>query len=242
MGSTSKEVIAKEKICLALDMEDRDKILGIVDELKGLVGYFKLNSAFALHGPGLVRDIKAKGCKVFLDLKFHDIPNTVSSYSAAAAAIGIDIFNVHALGGKDMMVAALNSAEACRGRTRPRIIAVTVLTSHDKKSMNALGIPGEVDDEVLLLAKSAAEAGLDGIVCSAQDLERIKPHLPKSFCFITPGIRPVGADKGDQKRVMTPANAIRAGSSLLVIGRAILDAKDRKKAALEILNDVVSAL
>jgi orotidine-5'-phosphate decarboxylase len=244
---TKKEQEAREMLCLPLDMDDKDEIIKTVDELYDLVGYFKLNFAFTNHGPEIVDAIKKKGCKIFLDLKFHDIPNTVSGYARAATRMGVDMFNVHAAGGHEMMHAAVTAAneEAEKNCTaRPKIIAVTVLTSLDKKTMNDdLGISGSVEDSVLRLARLAESAGLDGVVCSAADLYAVKDKLPKDFLFVTPGVKGVTTAAGsDQKRVFSPANAVKDGSSLLVVGRAITDAPNRRDAALEILQDMAKSL
>jgi len=227
----------KDYLCVALDMDDRNRILDLVHELKGHVGFFKLNSAFTRFGPGLVEDIKEIGGKVFLDLKFHDIPNTVASYAKACAELGVDMFNVHAAGGMEMMkAAAVNAGSA-------RVIAVTVMTSISQQGMNReMNIAGKVEDQVHRWAKLSSEAGLHGIVCSAADLHAFRDELPKDFMYVTPGVRPAGADHQDQKRVFTPSKAINSGSSLLVVGRAILGADDRVAAAKAIVDEIASAL
>lgn len=246
MELTEKQQQAKDYICVALDIDDKEEILKTVDELKDVVGYFKLHFGITRHGMGLVDEIKKKGVKVFLDFKFHDIPNTVAGYARAATNMGIDIFNLHASGGREMMEAAVRGANEEAEKNcgvKPKIIAVTVLTSLDKNNLNnELGISGNVEDTVLRLGKLTRESGLDGIVCSAADLKSIKDKLPDNTFYITPGIRPVGVSSDDQKRVMTPQNAIKDGSSLLVIGRAITGADDKKKAAIEILDDIAKAL
>jgi len=245
MELTEKEKLARDYVCVALDIDDRDELLKVVDEVKDLVGYFKIHTAFTNYGPEIVEEVKKRGAKIFLDLKFHDIPNTVAGYSRAATSMGVDLFNAHVSGGKAMIEAAVKSAEEEAERdcgTRPKVIGMTVLTSLDKSAMNEVGFPGEVDDQVLRLAKLAAEAGADGIVCSGADLERIKDELPKDFFYVTPGIRPPGVSAHDQKRVMTPSNAVKAGSSLLVIGRAIYGADDPKKAAYGVLKDIASVI
>jgi orotidine-5'-phosphate decarboxylase len=244
---TKKEQIARDMLCLPLDMDDREEILKTVDELYDLVGYFKLNFAFTNYGPEIVDAIKKKGCKIFLDLKFHDIPNTVSGYARAATRMGVDIFNVHATGGYEMMHAAVCAAEEEAEKNctiRPKIIAVTILTSLDKKALNdELGINGTVEESVLRLAKLSESAGLDGIVCSAADLYAIKDKLPNGFMFVTPGVKGVTTSAGaDQKRVFSPANAVKDGSTILVVGRAITDAPYKRKAALEILQDMAKSL
>lgn len=246
MELTEKQIQAKDYVCVALDIDDKEEILATIEELKDVVGYFKLHFGITRHGMGLVEEIKKKGVKVFLDFKFHDIPNTVAGYARAATNMGIDIFNLHAAGGKAMMEAAVKGAEEEAERNcsiRPKIIAVTVLTSLDKDNLNnEIGISGEVEETVLRYGKLARESGLDGIVCSAADLKDIKDKMPEDTFYITPGIRPVGVNADDQKRVMTPQNAIKDGSSLLVIGRAITGADDKKKAAIEILDDIAEAL
>jgi len=244
MQLTDKEKKARDYICLALDMADKDEIMKIIDEVWDLVGYFKIHVAFAYYGPEIVQAIKDKGGKVFFDSKYHDIPNTVAHFARAQTSMKTDMFNIHASGGVEMMKAAVQAAEEEAERdcaARPKIIAVTVLTSLDKKTLNAMGVPGEVDEQVIRLANAAKVAGVDGIVCAAADLEQVKPRLGDMF-YVTPGIRPVGVSAHDQKRVMTPSNAVKAGSSLLVIGRAIYGAKDRRKAAKEILEDIASVL
>jgi len=245
MNFTEKEKKAKEYICLALDTDDLDEIEEVCSELSEYVGYIKVHAAFLSHGPKVISIIKKHNCKVFLDLKFHDIPNTVAHYARIATMHGVDMFNLHICGGKEMILAAINSAEEEAERdcsARPKIIGVSVLTSLDNGSMNQVGIPGNVNEQVLRLGKLAAETGVDGIICSAADIKHIKDKLPKNFFYVTPGIRPVGVNAHDQKRVMTPGNAVKSGSSLLVIGRAILGTEDKKKAALEIVKEIASVM
>ncbi len=245
MELNNKEKLAKDHICLALDTSDLEEIKETVHDLKDLVGYFKIHTAFTNHGPQVIQEIKKNGGKIFLDLKFHDIPNTVAEYARAAARFGVDIFNLHASGGHDMMKAAVLAAreEAEISCTiPPKIIAVTVLTSLDEEDLTSIGMRGSTDEQVLRLAELAKHAGCDGIVCSAADLGTIRKDLPEDFFFVTPGIRPVGVDAHDQKRVMTPKNAIEDGSSLLVIGRAIMGAENKKQAAYDIIKDIASKL
>lgn len=244
---SEKEKKAREMLCLPLDMDDNGRIMQTVDELWDLVGYWKLNFAYTNYGPELVKAIKDKGGKVFLDLKFHDIPNSVAGYARAAVRLGVDMFNVHASGGHEMMESAQKAAEQEASRSgiqRPKIIAVTVLTSLDKDIMNnQLNISGEVEEQVLRLAKLTQKSGLDGVVCSAADLHAIKDKLPEDFLFVTPGVKGVTTAAGsDQKRVFSPGNAVEDGSSMLVVGRAILDAPDRRAAAYEILQDMAKKL
>lgn len=242
MKLTIAEERARDFLCLALDIHDRDEILHIVDECHDLVGCFKLNSAFTMHGPALVQDILDRRGRVFLDLKFHDIPNTVAHYADVSTRLGVHIFNVHCAGGSEMMRAAVDSAHKTAkalGRLPPLVIGITILTSVSQGIMNRdIGVHGTVASQVLKWAKLAQASGLDGIVCSGEDLSHIKALLPGGFYYITPGVRPAGVSNHDQKRVFTPANAVRAGSSLLVIGRAILGAPDRRRAAYDILKDI----
>jgi orotidine-5'-phosphate decarboxylase len=187
------------------------------------------------------------GGTVFLDLKYHDIPNTVQEAAAAAASLGIEMFNVHALGGIDMMRAAAEGARS-GGPTRPLVLGVTILTSHDQTSLNEdIGISGTLYDNVFRLAHKARQAGLDGIVCAGADTEWLVPKLLWPSCYIvTPGIAAPGATAGaDQKRVATPAYAVRHGASLVVCGRAITakkSAEERQQAAYATLQDIASAL
>jgi len=244
---TPKQKQARELVCLALDLNSKQEILDTVEELKDLVGYFKLNSAFTSFGPELIKEIKQKGAKIFLDLKFHDIPNTLANYAEAAVKLDIDMFNVHIAGGKEMMQSAIKKAEETSkqlNKQRPKIIGVTILTSINQDILsNELNIQEGLKQQVLNFAKLANESGLDGIVCSSADLDEIKDKFPENFLFVTPGVKGVSTPAGeDQKRVFSPANAVKAGSSLLVIGRAILAAPDRKAAALEILEDIGKVL
>ena len=235
----------KDYLCLALDLDDKQEILAIVRELKDLVGYFKLNYTYTKYGPDIIKDIKNLGGKVFLDLKFHDIPNTIEGYARTATALNIDIFNVHASGGKEMMAAAVKGAkeEAKKNNIeKPLILAVTILTSIDQEIMNnEINMQGDIDSQVLNLAKISKESGMDGIVCSAADLEKIKKELPENFFFLTPGIK--GATIGsDQKRIYTPKKAISEGSSLLVLGRGILKASNRREEARKVLQLIEEGL
>lgn len=243
---TKKEKKAREYVCLALDISDKDEIYRAVDELWDLVGCFKIHTAFTNHGPEIVKSVINKGGKVFLDLKFHDIPNTVANYAEAVTKLGVSYFNMHVSGGSEMMKAAALRVNEVSNEFKipaPKMIGMTVLTSISKDALNnEIGINGEIEDKVLSWAKLAKEAGLNGIVCSAADLDKIKDKLPDDFFYITPGIRPVGVSHDDQVRVMTPSNAVKAGSSLLVIGRAIYKAEDRRKATYEILQDIASVL
>jgi orotidine-5'-phosphate decarboxylase len=194
----------------------------------------------------VIKLVQARGAGVFLDLKYHDIPNTVRGAARAATELGVAIFNVHASGGSAMMSAAREGVEeAVRASgPAPKVIAVTVLTSIDQEILNTeCGVPGSVEGQVLRLAKLTEAAGLDGIVCSAADMSTLKGNLKPGFLFVTPGIKGTTTPAGtDQKRVLSPGRAVAAGSSLLVVGRAITGAPDRRKAAREVLEDIAKVL
>jgi len=245
---TPKEQTAREMVCLPLDgLHSLVEVEALVHELSPYVGLFKVGKeSFTRFGPEVVSLVKKLGAGVFLDLKYHDIPNTVKGAARAAAELGVAIFNVHASGGLEMMMAAKQGVEdaAQSGGSRPKVIAVTVLTSIDGTVLNQeCGVPGPLEQQVLRLALLTDAAGLDGIVCSAADLHALKGELSAGFLFVTPGIKgtttPAGAD---QKRVFSPGRAVEAGSSLLVVGRAITGAEDRKAAAREVLQDIATVL
>lgn len=244
---TSKQRQAREMVCLPLDgLHTLDAVRGTVEELSPYVGLFKVGKeSFTRFGPDVVSLVQDRGSGVFLDLKYHDIPNTVRGAARAAAELGVALLNVHASGGKAMMAAAREGVDQATTEGRaPRVIAVTVLTSIDREILNGeVGVPGRVEDQVLHLAKLTESAGLDGIVCSAADLQALKGHLAPDFLFVTPGIKGTKTPAGeDQKRVLSPGRAVSAGSSLLVVGRAITAAPDRPKAAMEVLADIAGVL
>jgi len=236
----------KRRIAVALDFDQRDDLLAAARLLQGEVGTFKLGlEAFTSHGPGLVRDLVGMGAPVFLDLKLHDIPNTVGGAAAAAARTGASIVNVHASGGPEMMRVAgerARAAAAAEGLPVPRVIAVTVLTSLDGATVDAIGLRGTPREAVLRLAVLAREAGLDGVVCSPEEIEAIRGACGLDFFLVVPGVRPAGTDPGDQKRIATPGAAARSGADLLVIGRPILKAPDPVAAARAIAAEIDAAL
>ena len=236
---------ARSRLAVALDLPDRDAILAAVRGLSAEVGVFKLGlEAFVSLGPGLVREIAERG-RVFLDLKFHDIPNTVSRAAAAAVATGASILNCHAAGGAAMMRAfgeEARSAAAKAGRTRPSLVAVTVLTSLDGAALSQVGLAGSPREAAVRLALLAKEAGLDGVVCSPGEISAIRSACGADFFLVVPGVRPAGAEAGDQKRVATPGEATRAGADLLVVGRPILAAPDRVAAARAVVAEIAAAL
>jgi orotidine-5'-phosphate decarboxylase len=245
---TLQERTAREKVCLPLDgLRSLDQVQALVEELSPFVGRFKVGKeSFTRFGPKVVQLVRDHGAGVFLDLKYHDIPNTVQGAARAATELGVAMFNVHASGGLAMMAAAREGVEEAGSEpdSRPDVIAVTVLTSIDDEILNQeCGVPGPVEDQVLRLAKLTERAGLDGIVCSAADLDALRGRMKPDFLFVTPGIKgtttPAGAD---QRRVLSPGRAVAAGSSLLVVGRAITGAPDRRDAAREVLRDIAGVL
>jgi orotidine-5'-phosphate decarboxylase len=221
------------KIIVALDFDDLDQAKALVSQLKPELCKLKVGKEmFTLFGPEWVKYLISLGFQVFLDLKFHDIPNTVAKACKAAAELGVWMVNVHASGGEKMMSAA---ADAIASYTsRPLLTAVTILTSMDKTQFDAIGYQKSISEQVVHFAQLAKRAGVDGVVCSAQEAELLKQATGADFCLVTPGIRPVGSDAGDQSRIMTPAKALAAGSHYLVIGRPITQADDPLKALCEI--------
>jgi orotidine-5'-phosphate decarboxylase len=232
---------AADKICLALDFSGAEEAVAFARRFEGKSGWFKVGlELFVGEGPSIVGKIARFG-KVFLDLKLHDIPNTVAHASAAAARSGAAMVNVHASGGREMMVAAREAvaAEASRtGISAPAVVAVTLLTSLDEASLAGLPFRGLPIEIVAQLARLAAESGLDGVVCSAGDLETIRRECGSKFLTVVPGIRPASAQAGDQKRIATPSAAIAAGASLLVIGRPVTQAADPEKALEAIAREI----
>jgi len=231
---------AREKVLVALDVESTAEALRLADTLRGSVGGFKIGSRlFTSEGPTIVRTLTDRGERVFLDLKFHDIPNTVATAVAAAAELGVWMVNVHASGGTAMMRAAheaAHEAAAKRNSTPPLVIAVTVLTSMNPAALRETGIVIDLQDQVLRLAELTKEAGLDGVVASPRETQAIRSRCGAGFTIVTPGIRggTAAASKDDQARTMTPAEAIAAGASYLVVGRPIIAAPDPRDAAIRI--------
>ncbi|GAB1082455.1 MAG: orotidine-5'-phosphate decarboxylase [Shewanella algae] len=213
-------------IVVALDFDNKFKALQLVDKLDPSMCRLKVGKEmFTLFGPQLVKEIHDRGFDLFLDLKFHDIPNTVAKAVTAAAEMGVWMVNVHASGGLAMMEAA-RRALLPYGDNAPLLIAVTVLTSMSDDELKLIGVEGSAEDQVRRLARLTQKAGLDGVVCSARESSMLKAELGADFKLVTPGIRPAGSDAGDQKRIMTPAEAMAAGSDYLVIGRPITQAAD----------------
>ncbi|AUB83335.1 orotidine-5'-phosphate decarboxylase [Candidatus Thiodictyon syntrophicum] len=231
-------------IIVALDVAAKAPALALVERLDPTRCRLKVgNELFTRLGPSIVRTLHKRGFEVFLDLKFHDIPNTVAAACAAAADLGVWMLNVHCTGGAAMIAAARARLDQVGGARRPvpRLIGVTVLTSLDADDLAAVGCPGEPRERVLRLAELGRRAGLDGVVCSPQEAALVRRALGPGFLLVTPGVRPAGAAVGDQKRVMTPAQAIAAGADYLVIGRPITGAPDPAAALAAIEQELTVA-
>jgi orotidine-5'-phosphate decarboxylase len=238
-----------DQLLIALDVATRAEATSLADSLRHVAGGYKIGSRlFTSEGPDLVRELVDRGDRVFLDLKFHDIPNTVATAVAAATSLGVWMVNVHAAGGARMMRAARDAAHeaaAREGRKPPLVIAVTVLTSLDVSSLAETGIAASVLDHVVRLATLAQHAGLDGVVASPQETALLRQRCGPEFAIVTPGIRGGGArtsGKDDQERTMSPADAIAAGASYLVVGRPIIAAADPAQAAALIASEIANPI
>lgn len=235
--------MSKEQIIVALDVETAAAARDLVAELSGTVGAFKIGlQLFSSAGAPFVRELVAQGEKIFLDVKFHDIPNTVAKASIEVARLGVWMFNMHAAGGGEMMRRAASEVrEYCAKENLdvPKIIGVTVLTSSTRETLTEIGVKRDVPEQVRKLANLTAASGLDGVVASPHEIELIRRNAAENFLIVTPGIRPPAADltADDQKRIMTPAEAIKKGADYLVIGRPILLAENRQKAIDAILSN-----
>jgi len=225
------------RVIVALDYPEAAPALALVGRLQPALCRLKVGKElFTAAGPGLIEQLQQRGFEVFLDLKFHDIPNTVAQACKAAASLGVWMVNVHALGGRKMLEAA---REAIVNSTKqPRLIAVTLLTSMTQQDLADIGINATPAEMVLRLALLTRDSGLDGVVCSAQEAALLRRQCGKEFCLVTPGIRPAQASLDDQSRVMTPLAALQAGSSYLVIGRPITRAADPLQALLDINREI----
>ena len=232
---------AKNKLIVALDVDTTDKALTLVKQLRGVAGMFKVGSTlFTSAGPQIVRDIIALDSKVFLDLKFHDIPHQVAGAARAAAELGVSLFTIHASGGSEMMRRAVEAVAEVGNETR--VLAISVLTSIDANVLAQIGVSSTPSESVLRLVQLAESAGVDGVVASPQEITSIRDAIANpNFLVVTPGIRPAHNESADQKRIATPATAISAGASYLVVGRPITNATDPAAAAQQIVTDMQQA-
>jgi orotidine-5'-phosphate decarboxylase len=238
-----KIIMIKNPLVVALDVDSVDQALSLVERLSGIAGMFKVGKQlFTAAGPEIVKKIIAQGERVFLDLKFHDIPNTVAKAGIQAVHLGVSIFNLHALGGSVMMRTTVESVRELAERekiTPPLILGVTVLTSHSQDTLTEVGIEGELEDEVVRLAQLCEASGIDGVVGSPREIAHIRSAVSNpNFVILTPGVRPGGTAPNDQSRIMTPAEAVAAGANFIVIGRPITAAKDPVNAANSILSEI----
>jgi orotidine-5'-phosphate decarboxylase len=229
---------ARDRLIVALDVPDPESARALVERLAGHVGMLKVGSQlFTAAGPQLVREIVGRGERVFLDLKFHDIPNTVAGAVASAGRLGVSLVDVHGLGGRAMIEAG---ARACAG-SGARLLAITVLTSHDESTLSQIGLGGGVAESVRRLARLSRDSGADGVVCSPHEVPLVREACGPGFLVVTPGIRPSGAALGDQARAATPAAALAAGADYLVVGRPICEAADPAAAADAIVREMAEA-
>jgi orotidine-5'-phosphate decarboxylase len=234
-----------DQLLAALDVDTAAEAHALAGTLRGLAGGFKIGSRlFTAHGPSIVEELVKRGDRVFLDLKFHDIPNTVAGAVAAATRLGAWMINVHASGGAAMMRAARQAADeesARRSTPKPLLIAVTVLTSLGNESLPEVGIAGNAEEQVARLAALAQTSGLDGVVASPQEIAAIRRRCGSSFAIVTPGIRGAGDVKGDQSRTMSAQDALAAGATYLVVGRPIIAAADPRLAAEQFIMECRAA-
>ena len=230
------------RLIIALDFPIKEQALSLADTLDPKRCRLKIGKEmFTRFGPDLVMQLQGKGFEIFLDLKFHDIPNTVAKACVAAADLGVWMVNVHASGGRKMMQTAANALSAY-GKEAPLLIGVTVLTSMNEQEMRETAIDCSIEQRVVTLSKLAEDSGLDGVVCSALEAEALRKNINNEFLLVTPGIRPEGTDPGDQQRIMTPISALDAGADYLVIGRPVTQADDPLKMLCEITDSVDSWL
>jgi orotidine-5'-phosphate decarboxylase len=243
MNKKSKTLDPREQIIVALDTPDIRAAKKLIQTLKGDIKFYKVGSElFTAHGPKAIQMVHEAGARVFLDLKYHDIPNTVASAARQAVGLGVFMFNVHASGGLQMMQkACIAAADEARKKSmsHPKLIGVTLLTSLSQEEVTKqIGISKSIDDSVLHYAGLVQKAGLDGVVASAREIEKIRAKAGSEFLIVTPGIRPSWAERGDQERVMTPSEALNLGANYLVIGRPITQAKDPCDAVARILAEL----
>lgn len=232
-------MLAAERLIVALDTPDRSQADALAKQLQEAVRWYKIGlELYSSEGPSLVRDYVAAGRQVFVDLKLHDIPATVARATERLAGLGAGLLTIHSSGGNAMMSAAVEAAAQAHASQRPRILAVTALTSLDQDDLVAVGIGMPMRELVIQRALLAADAGCDGVVASPHEAAALRAVLPEDFLIVTPGVRPAGAELGDQKRVMTPAQAREAGSDMIVVGRPIRDAAEPLAAARSIIAEL----
>lgn len=234
-----EEKSGSDKVIVALDVSSAARAIELVKMMRGLAGMYKIGSQmYMTSGPRVVREIIDQGERVFLDLKFHDIPNTVARAAVEAGRLGVSALTVHASGGRAMMLSAIKELEAQFGTRRPWVFAVTVLTSLDDSALLETGVGRAVTDQVQLLARLVADCGVDGIVCSPHEVSPLRETLGRRLKIMTPGIRLTGQTTDDQHRTSTPAAAIAAGADYIVVGRSVIDADNPKEALLDILSSL----
>jgi len=232
---------ARKRLIVALDVPDAASAARLIGQLEGNCCWFKVGmELFTAAGPALLEPLVKRGHSVFLDLKFHDIPNTVAGAVRSAARLGVRMVNVHAAGGPAMLAAARAALDGVEDR--PELLAVTMLTSMDQAQLKATGLDRSPSEQVELLARMSLEAGIRGFVCSAQEVASLRGLTGPEGVLVTPGIRPAGSDIADQKRIATPAEALRQGASFLVVGRPITQAPDPAEAAEAILKEMAEAI
>lgn len=228
---------ARERLIVALDVSSAREARELVTTIGDAAGLYKVGlQLFTAEGPGLVRELVGAGHRIFLDLKLHDIPNTVGHAVKSAAELGVSMLTVHAAGGPAMLKAAVDAAG-----DRLTLLAVTVLTSMNDEELSQIGVEGRVLNQVLRLGELARTAGCGGVVASARESAQVRKALGEGFAIVNPGVRPAGAELNDQRRVATPAEAIRAGATYLVVGRPITQAADPNRAAREIIEEIAQA-
>lgn len=228
---------SRDRLIVALDVPGAAQARQVVQTLGEAISTYKIGKQlFTAEGPGIVRDLVSSGRKVFLDLKFHDIPNTVAAAVSSAAELGVSMLTVHASGGSKMLKAAVEAAQ--QSAAKPMVLAVTVLTSLSDSDLQEIGVSGNVLSQVLRLGALARAAACGGLVASAREAKELRRELGEGFEIITPGVRPAGAAVGDQARVLTPAEAIQAGATRLVVGRPIIEAVDPADAAKRIIAEI----
>ena len=225
------------KLITALDVPTAELALQRVDQLRPAVDFFKIGlELYCAAGAPVVRAVAERGCNIFLDLKLHDIPRTVANAVKTAAIPGVDLLSIHAQGGRAMISAAAEAAHSLPHH--PKILAITILTSLEQADLSMMGVTRQIEAQTAALAMMAVGAGADGVVCSPREVATLKSILPEGTLLVTPGVRPAGASLGDQKRVATPGDAVRNGSTHLVVGRPILQAEDPVAAAKAILAEM----